>query len=231
MLTRASIDSGEYFESFGSLPPGTLWDIERINHSLKEALSARPDTGDVWIFAYGSLIWNPLLRFDEQQIATLHGWHRSFCLSMVSGRGNADTPGRMLAVEPGGATQGIAFRISSDTVDEDLRRMWIREMVLGTYQPIWADVTLIDGSVVKALVFAADPQRDQYEPDSQIKSIAPLIAAASGIHGDNADYVFTLESALIDRGLTDLYVQTLANELRQICAARKSRRHADFFSK
>lgn len=231
MLTRTFIDSGEYFESFGSLPQGTIWDRERICRSLEKTLAVRPDTDDVWVFAYGSLIWNPLLRFDEQQIATLHGWHRSFCLSMITGRGNSSTPGRMLAVEPGGNTQGIAFRIASDVLDEDLGRMWIREMVLGTYQPIWSDITLADGSVVKAIVFVADPQRDQYEADSRIKSVAPLIAAASGTHGDNADYVFTLESALIDRGLTDLYVQTLANELRQICAARKARHHVASFPK
>lgn len=238
MLTRASIDSGEYLESFDSLPQGVIWDRERIYRSLEETLRAGAATGagaeDVWIFAYGSLIWNPLLRFDRQKIATLHGWRRSFCLNMITGRGNAGTPGRMLAVEPGNVTHGIAFHVSAATRDEDLRRVWIREMVLGAYRPIWADVVLADGTMVKAIVFAADPAHAHYEADASVDTVAPLIAAASGVHGDNAEYVYALESALIDRGLTDPYVQSLANRLRELSAARKSqhsaRRPADSIS-
>jgi cation transport protein ChaC len=64
-------------------------------------LRARPRENDVWIFAYGSLIWNPLVNFAEIRLATLHGLHRSFCLRTIAGRGTAKTPGRMLSLAPG----------------------------------------------------------------------------------------------------------------------------------
>jgi cation transport protein ChaC len=50
--------------------------------------------------------------------------------------------------------------------------------------------------------------------------VAPLVAAANGIYGSNADYVFKLSFALADRGFTDDYVEALACELRRICSDR-----------
>lgn len=95
MLTRQAIDSGEYLDHFESLP--NLWTTDRIERSLAETMKLKPaGTGSVWIFAYGSLMWNPMVHFDRRQIATLHGWHRSFCLRMDIGRASPETSGRML---------------------------------------------------------------------------------------------------------------------------------------
>ncbi len=91
MLTRQAIDSGEYLDHFESLP--NLWPIDRIERSLAETMKSRPaGTDDVWIFAYGSLIWNPMLHIDRRQVARLHGWHRSFCLRMDIGRARPLSP-------------------------------------------------------------------------------------------------------------------------------------------
>ncbi len=151
MLTRQLISSGAYLATFDTLPEAFLWTSERIERSLSETMQARPCAGDVWIFAYGSLIWNPLLNFTERQIATLDGWHRSFCLHMLGGRGNRETPGRMLALEPGGVTQGIALRVAEAAAAEELRLVWTREMVTGAYRPTWAELTMADGSHATAL--------------------------------------------------------------------------------
>jgi cation transport protein ChaC len=70
MLTRQAIDSGEYLDHFESRP--NLWTTDRIESSLAETLKSRPaEAGSVWIFAYGSLMWNPMVQFDRRQIATL----------------------------------------------------------------------------------------------------------------------------------------------------------------
>jgi cation transport protein ChaC len=137
---------------------------------------------------------------------------------MIAGRASNEAPGRMLALEPGSRTQGVAFRIAADKLEQELPVLWTREMVSGAYLPTWLRVNLADGSQVHALVFVADRERPQFEADTSIATVAPLIAAASGINGSNADYVFKLSFALADRGCTDDYVDALACELRRICS-------------
>ncbi|WGS52856.1 gamma-glutamylcyclotransferase [Paraburkholderia sp. D15] len=213
MLNRNAISSGAYLESFDSLPSEMLWTQARIDASLAQTLAARPDNGDVWVFAYGSLMWNPVSDFDCRRIATLHGWHRSFCIRLIAGRGTPEQPGRMLALEPGGCTEGVALRLCGATLGEELRILWIREMVTGAYRPTWAAVTLDDGTQVQAIAFVAEPQDQQYERDARAATIAPAMAMATGLFGSNAEYVFKLQHALADCGLNDAYVDELVDEL------------------
>jgi cation transport protein ChaC len=216
MLSRDTLHSGAWLESFRGLPAQMLWTRERIEASLERTLALRPDDGPVWVFAYGSLMWNPLIHFDRQASATLHGWHRSFCLHMFAGRACTERPGRMLALEPGDSAQGIALRLDPQTMHEELQLVWTREMVMGSYQPTWASIALEDGTHAHAILFAADPTQPQYAADASVRTVAPLIAAASGPQGTNEDYVFQLEAALAASHLTDAYIGQLAAEIRRI---------------
>lgn len=208
------IRSGEYLEGFDALPNGIRWDIERIERSLAETLQARPGSSDVWVFGYGSLLWNPLMHVAEQQSATLHGWQRSFCIRMTASRGSPQWPGRMLALEPGGLTQGVALRIAEANIDEELLLLWIREMPTGAYRPSWIPITLADGREVTAIVFVADPACALYEFDTSLACVTPLMSTACGPFGSNAEYVFKLEAALAECGESDPYIDVLANALR-----------------
>ena len=216
MLNRNAISSGAYLESFDSLPKEMLWTQAQIDASLAQTIEQRPHAGDVWVFAYGSLMWNPISDFDSRRIATLHGWHRSFCIRLIAGRGTPEQPGRMLSLEPGGSTQGVALRLCGATLEEELRILWIREMVTGAYRPTWAAVTLDDGTEVSAIAFVAESDDSQYEGDARAAAIAPLMAVAAGLFGTNAEYVFKLQSALADCGLNDPYIDELASELTRI---------------
>lgn len=216
MLNRNAIRSGAYLESFDSLPSEMLWTQARIDASLAQTLRERPDQSDVWVFAYGSLLWNPISEFDSRRIATLHGWHRSFCIRMIAGRGTPEQPGRMLSLEPGDSTQGVALRLCGATLEEELRILWTREMVTGAYRPTWAAVTLDDGTQVAAIAFVAEPDGLQYESDARASAIAPSMAAASGLFGTNAEYVFKLQNALTDCGLNDPYIDEIAAELTRV---------------
>jgi cation transport protein ChaC len=213
MLNRHAIRSGAYLESFDSLPSELLWTQARIDASLAQTLRQRPHADDVWVFAYGSLMWNPISDFDSRRIATLHGWHRSFCIRMIAGRGTPEQPGRMLSLEAGGSTQGVALRLPGATLEEELRILWIREMVTGAYRPTWAALTLDDGTQLSAIAFVAEPGGLQYESDARASAIAPSMAVATGLFGTNAEYVFKLQSALADCGLNDPYIDELAAEL------------------
>jgi cation transport protein ChaC len=219
MLNRTAINSGAYLESFESLPKEILWTREQIDRSLEATLAQRPDIGDAWVFAYGSLMWNPIAHVEQRIAATLHGWHRSFCMRAIAGRGTPERPGRMLSLEPGGSTQGVALRLAHATLEDELRIIWIREMVTGAYLPTWAPVSLADGTETHAIAFVADPAHSQHECDATAYTIAPLMHSASGHFGTNADYVFTLQKTLADCGFTDPYIEELAGELIRLRAA------------
>ena len=120
-------------------PKGTLSD-EALAASLAATLARRPHAAGWWVFAYGSLLWNPLFPFDEARPATLRGVHRRFCLWSKASRGTTDHPGLVLGLEPGGACRGVVYRLPSKTVKAELALLWRREMVTGAYHPRWVSV-------------------------------------------------------------------------------------------
>lgn len=210
-LTRSNLHSGQYLRDL-RVPDGRRWSEEAIEGSLRQALAARPP-GALWVFAYGSLMWNPLLEFDACEAATLAGWHRSFCLRVEAGRGTPERPGRMLALEPGGSAQGLALRLHDDGVAAELRMLWMREMVTGAYRPAWLPVTLHDGRSVQAVTFLAEPAGLGYECDASVQTVTAIVAAATGVFGSNADYVRHLAQTLARHGLRDDYIAELAQSL------------------
>ena len=213
-LTRALLEDGSYVGSLG-LPSDLMWTSEQLEESLACTLRAKPD-GDIWVFAYGSLMWNPLLRFVARHNAVLGGWHRSFCLQAVAGRGSAASPGRMLALETGGQVNGVALRISEAMAPRELGLLWVREMAAGTYHPRWEQVVLQDGRQVTALVFVVNRQHALYASDASVGVVARLITLAAGSLGSNAEYVCCLGDALADAGLDDPYIDALVCELTAI---------------
>lgn len=113
--------------------------------SLDATLSAKPE-GSVWIFGYGSLIWNPAVKFVERRLAKVEGWHRSFCMSIVAGRASPASPGLMLGLDRGGECLGSAFRIAAADVRSELTLLWRREMLCrGAYVPRWLQLHGEDG--------------------------------------------------------------------------------------
>jgi cation transport protein ChaC len=140
---------------------------------------------------------------------------------MDIGRTSPETPGRMLALESGGHTHGVALKLPPSTMSEELRLIWIREMVLSSYRPTWAPVTLDDATETHAIVFVADTNREQYANDSCVSTVAPLVARATGKFGSNAEYLFKLHAALDECGLHDSYIDALAGEVRRFSLCRR----------
>jgi cation transport protein ChaC len=129
----------------------------------------------------------------------------------------------MLALRPGGHTHGVALKLPEASLDEELRLVWIREMVLGSYRPTWAPVTLDDGTQTHALAFVADASREQFEADSSVATVAPLIGSASGKFGTNAEYLFRLHAALNECGLHDPYIDALVDVLVDVLVDERGR--------
>src|SRR5262249_59692085 len=110
---------------------------EVLEHSLSAALSSPHRQPDVWLFAYGSLVWNPVLDFDERVVVTVHGYHRSFCLWSRINRGSPEKPGLVLGLDRGGRCTGLAYRVPARLAGGELRLLWRRRMLLGSYAPPW----------------------------------------------------------------------------------------------
>jgi cation transport protein ChaC len=215
ILTRESLLDGSLRRTL-PLPAHLAWSEAQIAQSLADTLAAKPgadaapgDEGAVWVFAYGSLIWNPLIAYDAQSNATLSGWRRSFCLRTISGRGRPEEPGRMLSLQPGGTTQGVALRVPAEQVAHELKLLWTREMTMGGYRPAWVPLALEGGATVPAIAFTGNPGHPSHECDDSVATVAGRIAVACGAFGRNIDYLLSLHQALCERGLRDDYVEAL----------------------
>jgi cation transport protein ChaC len=57
---------------------------EQREASLNEALTRYPLGEEAWVFAYGSLMWNPAIEFAESSPCFVDGWRRSFCFSAAA---------------------------------------------------------------------------------------------------------------------------------------------------
>ena len=97
---------------------------------------------ELWVFGYGSLMWNPAIHVDQSLPAHVEGFQRSFCMRLMFGRGMPDNPGLMLCLVPGGTCAGIAHRIAPEHVESESKILWMREMLSGAYVPTWIDIDL-----------------------------------------------------------------------------------------
>src|SRR5215218_2452591 len=102
-----------------------------------------------WLFAYGSLLWNPACGVDESRRAIVHGWHRSFCFRVKRGRGTLDRPGLMMALDRGGQCQGMVFRLPRGRVGESLGELFRREVIIKPWVnvPRWLTARTAEGPV------------------------------------------------------------------------------------
>lgn len=171
--------------------------------SLDAFMQSRP-AGDVWVFAYGSLIWNPALKAAERRIARVEGLHRTFCLSMPVGRGTPALPGLALGLDHGGDCLGVAYRIADDDITSELHVLWGREMLLGGYTPRWVEIVDSKGTRFgHAVTFVIDADHDHYAGGISPRSTIQRLATAVGSWGSAADYLFRTIEALRINGIHD----------------------------
>ena len=114
-----------------------IWSDARLLQSIRETLKQQ-SSKELWIFAYGSLIWNPIFHYSDRCLVRLENWQRRFCMLAPVGRGTIDNPGLVLGLMPseGSYCEGIAYRLPIDeNTESELLLLWRREMVVGSYIP------------------------------------------------------------------------------------------------
>jgi cation transport protein ChaC len=161
--------------------------------------------GPMWVFGYGSLIWNPDFPVAEQQIARLDGWRRSFCMRSIHHRGTVEAPGLVLALDACAQTycDGIAFRVVPGHEAETLQTLRDRELISSAYIERYLSVELRNGVTVSALTFVIDADHEQYCGGLSLQEQAHIVASAVGGRGSNRDYLDATARHLLQLGIED----------------------------
>ena len=172
----------------------------------------------MWVFGYGSLLWNPGFEIAESVIGTLPGFARSFCMRSIHHRGTEDAPGLVLALDRQAdhACTGMALRVAPGQEAQTLAYLRERELISSAYVERTLDVTLSDGRVVAALVYVVDETHVQYCGGLPLEEQAQIIAHAVGGRGPNTEYLWNTAEHLAEIGLHDADLDWLSQRVRTL---------------
>ncbi|MCZ8153455.1 MAG: gamma-glutamylcyclotransferase [Rhodobacteraceae bacterium] len=172
----------------------------------------------LWVFGYGSLIWDPGFPVAERAVARLEGWHRSFCMRSIHHRGSVAAPGLVLALDraAGAHCDGVAFRVEPGAEEATVAALRERELVSSAYLEMTLPVGLTDGREVAALAYVIDPHHVQYCGGLPLEEQAQIIARATGGRGPNRDYLWSTAAHLAELGIGDDDLDWLAGRVRDI---------------
>ncbi|MFM2355910.1 MAG: hypothetical protein RLZZ528_1646 [Pseudomonadota bacterium] len=172
----------------------------------------------LWVFGYGSLIWDPGFPVARQAVARLSGWHRSFCMRSIHHRGSVAAPGLVLALDrlAGAQCDGVAFQVAGGQEAATLAGLRARELISSAYLEVRLPVVLADGGAVEAVVFVIDPDHEQYCGGLALEDQARIIAAAVGGRGPNRDYLWNTVAHLRELGISDPDLDWLDGRVREL---------------
>ena len=172
---------------------------------------------DIWVFGYGSLMWNPGFAHCAAEPALLRGWHRSFCVYSCSYRGTPERPGLVLGLDRGGACRGVAFRVSAPDVATALGYLWEREMVGGVYDMRELNVSTSLG-VIQAHAFTVRRSHAGYAGRLGVDETARLILQGLGGRGPCREYLENTVRQLECLGLVDGPLHKLEQRVKELAA-------------
>lgn len=174
----------------------------------------------MWVFGYGSLLWNPGFEVAERVIATLPGYARSFCMRSVHYRGTHDAPGLVLALDeqPDGACEGLALAVAREREAATLDYLRGRELISDAYLEKKVTLQLRDGRQIEAVTYVMNETHHQYAGHLPLEEQASIIASARGSSGPNTEYLFNTAAHLAEVGLHDPAIEWLAKRVRTLTA-------------
>lgn len=174
----------------------------------------------MWVFGYGSLLWNPGFPVARRAVATLPDYHRSFCMRSIHHRGTVADPGLVLALDalPGASCRGLALAVEPGCEAPTLEALRERELISSAYVEKNLDVITEDGATVTAVTYVIDPDHEQYCGGLHLEEQARIIAQAIGGRGPNREYLWNTAQHLAEIGLEDPDLDWLAARVRGLLA-------------
>lgn len=181
--------------------------------SRLETLEKHCDS-DLWIFAYGSLMWDPAFQFAEVRRARVSDHARRFILKDIwGGRGTLEMPGLMAALDKGDGCEGLIYRLPRDKVESETQNLWRREMIGPGYVPSVVQA-IVDGSIVPALTFVADYEAEAIHPDLPRHEQVEFITTGEGVLGTSVEYLENIVRQFRALGIVDEECSTLLQEVQ-----------------
>jgi len=162
-----------------------------------------------WVFGYGSLMWNPEVAHTGRVMATVHGYHRRFCVYSHVYRGSPKAPGLLLGLDRGGSCRGLGFQVAAAAAPEAWGALWAREMVTRVYRPVILRAVAAEGAL-PMVTFVAERRSDQYCPSLEPAAMAGIICSAQGTRGTNRAYFDNTLAQLAACGIRDRALLRLA---------------------
>jgi glutathione-specific gamma-glutamylcyclotransferase len=177
----------------------------------KTTADARLPTADLWVFAYGSLMWRPGFAYREARRARLTGYRRCFCVYSVHHRGTPERLGLVLGLDRGGVCEGVAYRIAAEHVAETRTYLRARELVNGVYREAFVPVELEQhpSEEVMALAYIVERAHPTYAGRLPLSLQARLIRSAKGVSGANLDYLMSTVRHLGELGIRERELERL----------------------
>jgi len=174
----------------------------------------------MWVFGYGSLLWNPGFDVARREVAVLPDYHRSFCMRSIHHRGTEADPGLVLALDaaPGARCAGLALAVAEGQEARTLDYLRERELISSAYLEKTLEVRFRDGSLAEAVTYVIDPDHVQYCGGLELEEQARIIARAVGGRGPNTEYLFNTADHLVEIGLNDPDLDWLAGRVRALTA-------------
>jgi cation transport protein ChaC len=178
--------------------------------------AATDHTGDLWVFAYGSLMWRPGFDFLERRPARLVGAHRALCVYSFVHRGTPEKPGLVLGLDRGGNCRGIAYRVASGNRDKTVDYLRGREQVTLVYRETTRAVWLDDDPQqrVPALCYMVDRGHRQYAGRLPLERQLHFVRQGHGRSGNNRDYVLATVEEIEAQGYRDADLHVLVERLK-----------------
>ena len=170
---------------------------------------------DLWVFAYGSLMWRPGFDFAEQVPARLIGEHRALCVYSFDHRGTPERPGLVLGLDRGGACRGIAFRVAASRRETTIAYLREREQTTHVYREVTRSVWLEDDARrrVSALAYVVNRGHVQYAGRLTLAEQVRYVRQGHGRSGHNQDYVLSTVKSIESQGFRDPKLHQLAELL------------------
>jgi cation transport protein ChaC len=163
-------------------------------------IDAVPPDGEMWLFAFGSLIWNMRFTHDAERPGVVRGWHRDFCLGPDTRfRGNPAAPGYTLSLDRGGQCKGMVYRLPRENLAANIEGLLRKEP---PFPPRWLTVVTPEGPV-RAFAFTHPGKAIGYAGHLSDEAVADALARAVGMVGSMAHYVYMTAQHLEQLGLCD----------------------------
>ena len=196
------------------------YNFSRLRFRWKKG-DAAMDT-DLWVFGYGSLMWDPGFTPVETVKARLSGYSRSFCLLSVTYRGTEEAPGLVLGLDedPHAECRGLALKVARNEQEQVMAYLRGREMVTGAYQEMTVPLDLEDGRNIHAIAYVMQRDHRQYAGGLCTNEQADIIARAQGGRGPNAEYLFNTVRHLAEFDMHDEMLEQLSENVRRLMTSQ-----------